>query len=404
MSSVPSFSSLRFLRQPTANEGPAKLTKKAVLDLRKVGIKAANPQIIEEHREHLYQLTEEEAALSVGERRYLTNDTTVEKLGELMNQNRRGLLLARDELSGWLLTMNKSGREGDRELYLEAWNGYGSFTVDRIGRGTLHIPAVCLSVVGGIQPGKLSAYVADATNGGVGDDGLFQRIQLLVYPDVKREWENVDRWPDTEARNRVFAIFRELDELNVGAKFGDDLDDSGDVVGLRFDDEGQDLFDAWRHDLEGRLRSVALESPAFESHLSKYRSLMPSLALLFHLIEIADGGAAGPVTAKCAWQAREWCSFLEGHAKRVYTIGAQTDAAAAQALAKRIRDRDITDGMTVRSIYRKGWAGLDRQAIEPGLSVLEDAGWCRVVEQKGDRGRATEIVQLNPRLTREVGQ
>src|SRR6266852_4021845 len=39
------------------------------------------------------------------ERRYLVNDTTVEKLGEPLNQNPNGLLLFRDELSGFLHTM-----------------------------------------------------------------------------------------------------------------------------------------------------------------------------------------------------------------------------------------------------------------------------------------------------------
>jgi hypothetical protein len=40
-------------------------------------------------------------------------------------------------------------------LYCEAWNGAGAYTYDRIGRGTLHIRAACLSVLGGIQPGPL---------------------------------------------------------------------------------------------------------------------------------------------------------------------------------------------------------------------------------------------------------
>jgi putative DNA primase/helicase len=86
---------------------------------------------------------------AVTERRYLTNDPTVEKLGELLRQNPRGLLVSRDELAGWLKTLEKTGREGDREFYLEAWNGDGSYTFDRIGRGTLHIPAVTVSIVGG---------------------------------------------------------------------------------------------------------------------------------------------------------------------------------------------------------------------------------------------------------------
>ena len=70
-------------------------------------------------------------------RRYMVNDSTVEKLGELLNQNPNGLLLFRDELTGWLRTLDREGHENDRAFYLESWNGNGSYTYDRIGRGRL---------------------------------------------------------------------------------------------------------------------------------------------------------------------------------------------------------------------------------------------------------------------------
>jgi Bifunctional DNA primase/polymerase, N-terminal/Protein of unknown function (DUF3987) len=47
-------------------------------------------------------------------RRYMVNDSTVEKLGELLNQNPNGLLLFRDELTGWLRTLDREGHENDR--------------------------------------------------------------------------------------------------------------------------------------------------------------------------------------------------------------------------------------------------------------------------------------------------
>lgn len=122
------------------------------------------------------------------ERRYLTHDATTVKLGELLRENPNGLLVVRDELSGWLRMMDRSGREGDREFYLEAWNGTGEYFQDRIGRGTVHISSMCLSVFGGIQPGKLQSYIKDAIDGGAGDDGLLQRIQLTVWPDTLGKW------------------------------------------------------------------------------------------------------------------------------------------------------------------------------------------------------------------------
>jgi hypothetical protein len=87
-----------------------------------------------------------------------------------------GLLLFRDELTGFLRTLDREGHESDRAFYLETWNGYNRFVYDRIGRGTLEIEAACLSILGGIQPGPLGYYLKGALEGGVKDDGFIQRF------------------------------------------------------------------------------------------------------------------------------------------------------------------------------------------------------------------------------------
>ncbi|HID88786.1 MAG TPA: DUF3987 domain-containing protein, partial [Anaerolineae bacterium] len=189
-----------------------------------------------------------------------------------------GLLVLRDELAGWLRTLDKPGREGDREFYLEAWNGTGRYTFDRIGRGTVHIPAVCLSIFGGIQPGKLNSYIHEAITESGGADGLLQRLQLTVWPDALGEWEKSNQWPDTVAKNQAFEIFEYLDRIDPVASGAHT--EEGSIPWLGFTPEAQDLFDNWRDELENRLRSDELVgTPAFESHIAKYRSLMPSLAL-----------------------------------------------------------------------------------------------------------------------------
>ena len=55
------------------------------------------------------QLEEIEAMSEPYERRYIINDSTVEKVGELLNRNPRGLLLFRDELTGWFRTLDREG-------------------------------------------------------------------------------------------------------------------------------------------------------------------------------------------------------------------------------------------------------------------------------------------------------
>jgi len=109
-------------------------------------------------------------------RRYKTNDSTIEKLGELLRENTFGLLVS------W----EREGREGERAFLLEGWNGNASFDTDRIGRGSIFVPNLCLSIFGGIQPDKLTGYLEQAANA-LANDGMLQRFQLLVYPD-HRAW------------------------------------------------------------------------------------------------------------------------------------------------------------------------------------------------------------------------
>jgi putative DNA primase/helicase len=146
-------------------------------------------------------------------RRFIVNDATVEKLGELMKQNEWGTLSYRDELYGLLTSLDKQGQEGARAFMLQSYDGNQGYTFDRIGRGTVHIPRVCLAMIGGIQPGRIQEYVRGAVAGGGADDGLLQRFGLAVWPDVVGEFVHVDQWPDTPAKQTAWAVFERLAEL-----------------------------------------------------------------------------------------------------------------------------------------------------------------------------------------------
>jgi hypothetical protein len=325
----------------------------------------------------------------------------VEKISEILLENPRGILVHRDELSGWLRNLDKQGREGDRSFYLESWNGTGSFDVDRIGRGSLHVPALCLSILGSIQPGPLSTYVYQATQGEKGDDGLLQRFQLLVWPDTPDSWRNVDRWPDTEAKNRAYEVFKRLDAVGP-EDFGASGEDEEDIPSARFTEDAQEVFDRWREELEGRLRTEELP-PALESHLAKYRSLMPSLALIFQLIEFVDGtGEGGAVGLRATLQAAAWCEYLETHATRLYSSAENPAMEGARVLLERIRKGDVQDGDSTRSVYRKHWARLSTpDEVSGACGVLEEFGWLRVEAVKTG-GRSATRLRLHPSLREQA--
>lgn len=331
-------------------------------------------------------------------RRYVTNDATVEKLGELLADNARGVLVFRDELIGWLSSLDREGREGSRSFFLEAWNGNGRFTYDRIGRGTLDIEAACVSLLGGIQPGPLAAYLRDAIDGGAGDDGLLQRLQLLVWPDAPADFREVDRWPDSEARRAAFETFERLDAIDtaaIGAEF-----EPGGIPFLRLDGAAYEAFTDWRGELETRLRS-GTEHPAFEAALAKHRSLVLSLALLIHLADNPDGGPVGEVPMVAALA---WAQFLEAHARRLYSPALNPGLHAARELDRRLRAGEVKPPFAARDIYRHGWQLLDKRGAADALDYLADLGRLRAEEVPSTTagGRPAVRWHVHPALLPEV--
>lgn len=330
-------------------------------------------------------------------RRYIANDSTAAALGELHRQNHNGLLVFRDEMVSLLKSLDREDNAEARGFYLTGWNGDSPYTFDRIGRGmNLHIPAVCLSMLGSTQPGRIAEYIRQAVRGGAGDDGLIQRFGLLVWPDNGGDWRDVDRWPDGEARreaNRVFEAVDRLDPASVGAR--QDTGHDGEPDGLpylRFDADGLGLFLEWRTDLEARLRGGDLH-PAMESHLAKYRKLVPTLALICHL---ADGNT-GPVSERATLQALAWAEYLETHARRAYGSVTTPETAAAKAIIQRLRKGDLPRTFAGWQIWRPGWAMLsDREQVADALRLLVDLGWLAVsTEETG--GRRATVYEANPR-------
>ena len=90
-------------------------------------------------------------------------------------------------------------------------------------------------------------------------------------------------------------MFQRLARLEAATVGAEELTPE-EVPFLRFDSAAQELFDGRRADLEQRLRAED-EHPVLLSHLAKYRSLMPSLALILYLIDGVDAGVGGPCLA-----------------------------------------------------------------------------------------------------------
>jgi putative DNA primase/helicase len=220
------------------------------------------------------------------------------------------------------------------------------------------------------------------------------RFQLAVWPDVSGDWRNVDRWPDTQARQRAFEVIEGLADLEPSA-IDAEQDDHNPVPFLRFAPEAQAAFDAWRGDVERELRAGKLPA-ALEAVLSKYRKLIPSLALLIHL---ADGGA-GPVALSALDKAVGWGQYLFAHARRIYGAVPTAESARQTELLDWIQQRGGTVAPRDLAHGMRRFRG-DVAGAEAALDALVKAGlgeWVPV--PPGPRGgRATRVFRLLPSVT-----
>jgi hypothetical protein len=330
-------------------------------------------------------------------KRYRSNDATIEKFGEMLAENPRGMLMSRDELAGFIASWDKQGHEGARAFYLESWNGFGSFDTDRIGRGSITIPNLCVSIFGGTQPDKLLALLRQASDT-LANDGAIQRFQMMVYPDPVK-WSYQDRVPNTAVSERIYNLFDKVDKVSFIAIGAMDRGKYAPAPYFHFSDEAQELFKNWTTNLNGK-KIPTEETSLMVEHLGKYDKLFCALALIFHIVDCITDNKSCDISLDAAKKAKAWCVYLETHARRCYGLLTDAGMSTAQELIEKIKYEKLTCDFTLRDIQRKGWSGLKKKEdIQDALDWLEDTHWIKSQELRtgASGGRPTCVYEINPK-------
>lgn len=288
--------------------------------------------------------------------RYIFNDITTEKVGEVLSRQDRGALVEHDELSGWIGAMDRySGGKGagaDRSFWAQAYNG-GPKTIDRLQRGEVYVQNLCVAFLAGMQPDRLPEVASLTT------DGLLQRFVpvMMRRPTFPAEVES-----DLPARRYEELVGYLLDMPPQGYQ----MDEGGRTAAGEFQ---RSIFDLEGMDGLGK---------SFCSFAGKLTGLHGSLALLLHIIEDPHNAPFEPVSERTVRAAaRVLEKFVLPHALEFYrstTDGA--DWATLQAIAsyvlttskERLTASDFTSG--VRPLRGLGTWDLDQK-----LSPLVAGGW-----------------------------
>ena len=166
---------------------------------------------------------------------------------------------------------------------------------------------------------------------------------------------------------------------------------------LHFSPTAQQIFNSWYVENETLLTAGGLD-PARQSHFAKYRSLVPALALLFHLLD----GHTETVCDDCLTRAIGFTEYLKQHANRIYASVSGHDHAATRALGRRILQGQLSDGFTCRTLTLKGWTGLaTKEQAQAAIDALVEYGWLFETEIRSG-GRPSIKYTLNPSVAPDL--
>jgi putative DNA primase/helicase len=270
-------------------------------------------------------------------------DVTAQALVQVAAVNEKGLLLQLDELSGWWSQINRTGGE---QLWLEAYGG-GSYTHTRVGKPTIRIDRLTVSVLGTTQPAPLSELLTAKS-----DKGFSARC-LYVFPEPMSGFQRPMRLDHEHAMEGL----RRLRDLELA---------NGKPVACPLNEEAEDVAANW---INSHLAEEKKSSGAWEQWLGKQRGMLLRYALVLqHLwwaMEENDAPLAeiGPEAIQAA------ATFIDGYAKPM--------AARCFGMANRpLSERDAA--FLVSLLARNGVHEFNARALRRGellgpVGTLADA-------------------------------
>ena len=324
-------------------------------------------------------------------RRFVVSDTTTEALAPILLGNPRGVLLARDELAGWLGSFDryaKAGKAGaDSAHWLSMHNGE-AMTIDRKTGipPTIHVPSASVSITGGIQPGILSRALGQEHH----ESGMAARVLYAMPPRKAKRWTEADVNADTEAA--VAMVFDRL--FGLTAETDDDGDERPRLVTLA--DDGKRAWVTFYNEHASEQVNLSGDEAAA---WSKLEGCAARLALVVHLTRVAacDATLRDPARVDEASIAAgvAMVRWFGAEARRVYAIlGESDEGRESRGLVEWIERKG--GSVTVRDLTRGPREYRDADKATKALAELVASGVGRweVDDHAGGRGRPVDRFRL----------
>lgn len=319
-------------------------------------------------------------------RRLVVKDATPESMAELLSGNPNGLMHFRDELAGWLQSFERYA-PGGREFWLEAYGGR-PYVVDRKSmKVPLFVPFNGVTVLGGIQPDKLSACML----GSSGDDGLVARF-LWAWP-APVPFQRPKSIADMGLLERVF---RKIQRLRVVR------DDEGRTmpVIMLLDETAATIFETWAREASAAIQDTA---SLYKSFCGKLRGTVLRLALVSELLAWAAGNEDAEPQTIGVHSLSAAIEFVEDYAKptalRVFGDAALPVSERDAASLARFILRQKFDRINSRDARRRPGVPANLKtpsAMDGAIEQLVEADWLRALHKPGAVGRPVKDYAVNP--------
>jgi hypothetical protein len=250
------------------------------------------------------------------ERQLKVDDVTTEALAELIADNPRGLLMAKDELASWFDGMDKyrQGKGGDRNFFMSVYGGGPIKHNRKTGdRKVISAPHSQLNIVGNLTPKKLGELSA----GGYGSDGFLDRI-TFAFPAYMPP-------PDWAEGNEVGRDV--LDGWNgvVGRLLEANKEDIKTPLRLLLTPEAKKVWKFW---YDGHIAEAHRDRmpDGLASAWHKLRGICARCALVLHACRKASGEPVGDdVDDDSLARAIELTEYFKSHTRKVYAHVTHSD-------------------------------------------------------------------------------
>lgn len=294
--------------------------------------------------------------------RCLVSDTTVEALAPLLRDNRRGVLLGRDELNGWLASFDryaKGGKGGgDSSHWLSMFNGEQIIVDRKSAAGPIFVAQAAVCVAGGIQPGILHRSLGMEHR----ESGLAARL-LLTYPPRRPK-----QWTEAEIGEVVQRSYEQKIEELYTLAVGVDAEGHEEPAVVRLSDDAKELFKQFCnvHGKEGVEYGGDLAAA-----WSKLEAYGARLALVLHCVADGEGLEMRAETMAAALRLVRW---FKDEARRIYAILGEDDSERTlRQLAEWI---DRKGGVvTAREVQQGRREYRTANLADAALRALVDAGF-----------------------------